>query len=336
MAVYKPPFRMTTAIVELLMNISEQLGRITVMQDKCITSAFRRQNFIKSVHSSLAMEGQSLSPEQLEKMYDEKEPTDVFGEWKEAWNTLKIYESMMNLNPFSTEDLLHTHRLMMKDLSKENGRFRRGEVRVYEGERVIHVGPPVRFVPKLLKSLIEWYQESDLHPLVKSAVFRYEFECIHPFSDGNGKMGRLWHIILMGQWKEMFYCLPMEEWNFIGRDRYLAALGKSYKNADGSAFVEMILRVVQNALDQLEAVDESAFTTSESEVPLAVNQVNISKVLEVIGDREMSALDIMHCLGLKHRPTFRSNYLNPALECGAIARTVPDKPNSRNQRYIRR
>ena len=331
MAGYEPPFHMTNHIIDLLMQISEQLGRITVLQPESITPHLRKENRIRTIHSSLAIEHNSLSVEQVTAIINGKRVLGNPNEIKEVQNAYQAYELTLKLNPFSVDDLLTAHRLMMKDLINENGKFRSGTVGVYEGKRVIHVAPPAKFVSGQIKDLIRWYQGSELQPLVKSAIFHYEFEFIHPFADGNGRMGRLWHMILLGQWKELFYWLPIEDLIRKRQSDYYDALGKADKDGNSSEFVQMMLQVIK---DTLVAYEDTTDQDNDQETDqVKIDNPNVKKLLEVIGNETMSAKELMDALGLSHRPTFRNNYLNPAIELGLIERTIPDKPNSRNQRY---
>lgn len=331
MAGYEPPFHMTNSIIDLLMEISEQLGRITVLQLENTTPHLRKQNRIRTIHSSLAIEHNSLSVEQVTAIINGDRVLGNPNEIKEVQNAYQAYEMMLKMNPYSVEDLLDAHRLMMQDLIKENGKFRSGSVGIYEGERVVHVAPPAKLVAGQIKDLIRWYQKSDLQPLVKSAIFHYEFEFIHPFSDGNGRMGRLWHTVLLGQWKELFYWLPIEELIRTRQKEYYDALGKADKDGDSSGFVQMMLQVIHDTLADFENVTDQ---DNDQEVDqVKIDNPNVEKLLNVLGNKTLSAVEIMDSLGLSHRPTFRNNYLNPALELEVIERTIPDKPNSKNQRY---
>lgn len=331
MAGYEPPFHMTNQIIDQLMQISEQLGRITVLQPESITPHLRKENRIRTIHSSLAIEHNSLSVEQMTAIINGKRVLGNPNEIKEVQNAYQAYELMLNLDPYSVDDLLSAHRLMMQDLIKENGKFRTGAVGVYEGEKVIHVAPPAKFVSGQIKDLIRWYQGSELQPLVKSAIFHYEFEFIHPFADGNGRMGRLWHTILLGQWKELFYWLPIEDLIRKRQNDYYDALGKADKDGDSSEFVQMMLQVIKDTLVDYE--DSTDQDNDQETDQVKMDNPNVKKLLDAIGEETMSAKELMEKLGLSHRPTFRNNYLNPALELGVIERTIPDKPNSRNQRY---
>ena len=331
MAGYEPPFHMTNQIIDLLMQISEQLGRITVLQPESITPHLRKENRIRTIHSSLAIEHNTLTKEQVTAIINGKRVLGNPNEIKEVQNAYQAYELMLNLDPYSVDDLLNAHRLMMQDLIKENGKFRTGAVGVYEGEKVIHVAPPAKFVSGQIKDLIRWYQGSELQPLVKSAIFHYEFEFIHPFADGNGRMGRLWHTILLGQWKELFYWLPIEDLIRKRQNDYYDALGKADKDGDSSEFVQRMIQVIKDTLvDYEDATDQDADQETDQ---VKMDNPNVKKLLDAIGEETMSAKELMEKLGLSHRPTFRNNYLNPALVLGVIERTIPDKPNSRNQRY---
>jgi len=239
---------------------------------------------------------------------------------------------MLRLNPNSVEDLLTAHKLMMQGLVPENGKFRSGGVGVFDGDRLIHMAPPAHLVPKLIQDLFDWYQNSEMHPLIKSAVFHYEFEFIHPFQDGNGRMGRMWHSLLLGQWKELFFWLPIEELIQSKQAAYYDALGKSDRAADSAVFVELMLEIIRDTLKDTTVVGRSDDQDSDQ---VTDQDGSINRLLAVLGNEELSAAEIMKRLGLSHRPTFRKNYLTPALDKRLIERTIPDKPNSKNQKYRR-
>jgi Fic family protein len=181
-----------------------------VLQGASPAPRLRRENRIRTIHSSLAIEQNTLSLEQVTAILDGKRVLGNPNEIREVQNAYDAYEMMLKLNPASVEDLLTAHRLMMNGLVPENGRFRSSGVGVFDGTALVHMAPPARLVPEHIQNLFEWYQKSGLHPLIKSAVFHYEFEFIHPFSDGNCRMGRMWHSLHLGQWKELFFWLPVE------------------------------------------------------------------------------------------------------------------------------
>ncbi len=331
MSDYKPPFHMTDKMTSLIAEISEQVGRITVLQEGTISPHLRRENRIRTIHSSLAIEHNSLSLEQVTAILDGKRVLGNPNEIKEVQNAYEAYELMLRLNPASVDDLLKAHKLMMNGLVSENGRFRSGGVGVFDGEVLIHMAPPVEFVPEHIQNLFAWYQKSELHPLIKSAIFHYEFEFIHPFADGNGRMGRMWHSLLLGKWKEMFFWLPIEELIQSRQKEYYDALGAADKQANSAGFVELMLEIIRDSLTEITVVGRS--TDQDSDQVTVQDKMPVERILSALSDETLSATELMERLGLSHRPTFRKNYLNPALEQKLIERTIPDKPNSKNQKY---
>ena len=331
MSDYKPPFHMTDKMTSLIAEISEQVGRITVLQEGTISPHLRRENRIRTIHSSLAIEHNSLSLEQVTAILDGKRVLGNPNEIKEVQNAYEAYELMLRLNPASVDDLLKAHKLMMNGLVSENGRFRSGGVGVFDGEVLIHMAPPVEFVPEHIQNLFAWYQKSELHPLIKSAIFHYEFEFIHPFADGNGRMGRMWHSLLLGKWKEMFFWLPIEELIQSRQKEYYDALGAADKQADSAGFVELMLEIIRDSLTEITVVGRS--TDQDSDQVTVQDKMPVERILSALSDETLSATELMERLGLSHRLTFRKNYRNPALKQKLIERTIPDKPNSKNQKY---
>lgn len=334
MSDYRPPFHTTDKMTFLIAEISEQIGRITVLQEGTTSPHLRRENRIRTIHSSLAIEHNSLSLEQVTAILNGKRVLGNPNEIKEVQNAYDAYDLMLRLDPFSVDDLLKAHKLMMNELVPENGRFRSGGVGVFDGERLIHMAPPAEFVPEHVHNLFAWYQQSGLHPLIKSAVFHYEFEFIHPFADGNGRMGRMWHSLLLGKWKELFLWLPIEELIQSRQKEYYDALGTADKQADSAGFIELMLEIIRDSLKEAAVVGRS--TDQDSDQVTDQDKTTVDRLLSVLGDDTLPATELMKQLGLSHRPTFRKNYLNPALEQNLIERTIPDKPNSRNQKYRKR
>ncbi len=256
MDAYQPPFHMTDRIINLVAAISEQVGRITVLSHGNLNPHLRKENRIRTIHSSLAIEHNSLSLDQVTAILDGKRILGNPNEIQEVKNAYDAYELMLTLNPYSVKDLLKAHKLMMTGLIRENGSFRQGNVGVFDGNVVIHVAPPARLVPQEMANLFEWYQKSELHPLIKSAVFHYEFEFIHPFADGNGRMGRMWHSLLLGVWNEIFYWLPVEDLIRNRQQEYYNALGKSDHEGDSAVFVELMLEILLDTLKETDVVGE--------------------------------------------------------------------------------
>lgn len=323
---YKPPFNINDNIINLLAKVSELVGQVSVLHKDSISPKLRRENRIKTIHSSLAIEHNSLSLEQVTAVLNGKRILGAPQEIKEVQNAYEAYEIMLSLNPLDIEDLLKAHKLMMDNLVKENGVFRSGGVGVFEGKKLIHAAPPANYVPQLIADLFEWYKQSEFHILIKSCIFHYEFEFIHPFADGNGRMGRMWHTLLLSQWNELFAWLPIEELIRERQQEYYDALAVADKKADCTGFVEMMMKIILDALEQLDKTDQVDDQESDQ----------VKLLLECMGSDELSAVQIMERLGLSHRPTFRKNYLHPALDKGLIEMTIPDKPNSRKQKYRRK
>ena len=322
---YQHQFHMTDKITNLTATICELLGQFKILSNGRLSPHLRKNNRIRTIHSSLAIEHNSLSLEQVTAIIDGKRILGNPVEIKEVKNAYTSYEMMLTLDPYSVDDLLKAHETMMKELISENGRFRSGGVGVFNGKALVHMAPPANMVPGQIKDLFSWYKASEIHPLIRSAIFHYEFEFIHPFADGNGRVGRMWHSLLLGRWNEIFYWLPVEDLIRSRQEEYYKALGKSDRDADSSAFVEFLLQVILDTLQNTTVVGNDE--VEDQKDPL------VDTLREAIGKDTLSATEIMKRLGLSHRPTFRQNYLNPALSHGVIEMTIPDKPNSRNQKY---
>lgn len=325
MSKYQPPFHMTDKITNLTAAICELLGQIKILSRGNLAPHLRKENRIRTIHSSLSIEHNSLSLEQVTAIIDGRRILGNPVEIREVKNAYTAYEMMLTLDPYSVDDLLKAHEAMMNELISENGRFRSGGVGVFNGKVLVHMAPPANMVPGQIQDLFTWYKTAEIHPLIRSSIFHYEFEFIHPFADGNGRMGRMWHSLLLGRWNEIFYWLPVEDLIRLRQDEYYNALGKSDTDADSCAFVEFLLQVIMDTLQNTTVVGNDE--VEEQRDPL------VDKLREAIGNDVLSASEIMMRLGLSHRPTFRQNYLNPALSNGIVEMTIPDKPNSRNQKY---
>jgi len=249
-------------------------------------------------------------------------------EIQEVKNAFDAYEQLLSFNPYSVGDLLKAHRTLMNELVREAGMFRSGGVGVFNGDQLIHMAPPANLVPELMNNLLTWAENSKVHPLVKSCAFHYEFEFIHPFADGNGRMGRMWNTLLLYQWKPIFAWLPIETLIRERQQAYYAALAQADQTADATPFVEFLLTVIYDTLREI-AETQNGNTHEGVGVPVTL-------LLEKLGEDTLSAQQIMERLGLKSRASFRKVYLVPALEQKLIEMEFPDKPNSSKQRYRRK
>ncbi|MDP1771303.1 MAG: Fic family protein [Methylobacter sp.] len=320
---YQPPYTITPVILNVVAEISELIGRYTILAEQNLAPRLRRENRIRTIQASLAIENNTLTLAQVTAVIDGKRVLGLPREIQEVRNAFAAYEAMDNWHPASEADLLAAHGLLMSALVDHPGVFRSGGVGIFRGEHLVHMAPPADRVPYLMTDLLDWLKRSEEHPLISSGLFHYELEFIHPFADGNGRMGRLWQTLILRQWKPLLVYLPVETVIRERQDEYYRALAEADEHADATPFVEFMLQSLLDAIR--EAVDTDQVSDHVSD------QVKI--LFEAIGNSELSSSDLMKALGLSHRPTFRTNYLNPAMEGGWLDRTQPDSPRSPTQRY---
>lgn len=245
----KPPFEITTAILDEVAEIAELVGHVNAALGLSTNPTLRRTNRIRTIYSSLAIEQNTLSLDQVTAVLSGKRviapPKDI----AEVKNAYEIYEMMDSLNPYSVDDLLNAHGVMTRGLVEESGCFRSRPVGVVDKQgNVLHFGTLPDYVPGLVVELLDWVRNSDFHMLIKSCVFHYELELIHPFADGNGRIGRLWHTLLLTQWKSMFAWLPVESIIHDRQDEYYQAINSSNNEAESTAFIEFMLSAIKEAL----------------------------------------------------------------------------------------
>lgn len=318
-----PPYTLTDEIVNLVSRITELITTMSIGERMTSNPRLRRDSHIKTIHASLAIENNSLSLEQVTDIFNGKRILGAPNEIHEVKNAFEAYEKLLELDPFSPEDMKSAHEILMKDLTNEAGRFRSGGVGIFAGDRLVHMAPPANLVPELMGNLLEWIRDETIHPLIKSCVFHYEFEFIHPFADGNGRMGRMWQTLILHHWKPLFGWLPVETLIKDRQEQYYQVLGECDRKADSSKFITFILQAIVDVLSEIEGIEQVAVQVTEQ----------VERLLGVFNNEELSAKELMDRVGLKHRPTFRDNYLLPALAHGLIEMTIPDKPNSSKQRY---
>lgn len=260
----KPPFEITNAILDEIAEIAELVGHMNATLGLSTNPTLRRTNRIRTIYSSLAIEQNTLTLEQVTAVLNGKRviapPRDI----AEVKNAYEIYEMMDSLNPYSVDDLLSAHEVMTRGLVEESGCFRSRPVGVVDKQgNILHFGTLPDYVPGLVTELLEWVRDSDFHMLIKSCVFHYELELIHPFADGNGRIGRLWHTLLLTQWKPMFAWLPVESIIHDRQDKYYQAINRSNNEAESTAFIEFMLSAIQEAL--MEAVKTGGIETMSTE-----------------------------------------------------------------------
>ena len=254
----KPPFEITNTIIDSVAEIAELVGRLTSTNQLSSNPTLRRSNRIRTIHGSLAIEQNTLSLEQVTAVLNGKHvlapPKDI----AEVKNAYEIYERLDELDPYSVDDLLTAHGIMTRELVDESGMFRTRPVGVVDQEgRVLHFGTLPQYVPDLVMELLDWVKNSDVHMLIRSCVFHYEFELIHPFADGNGRVGRLWHTLLLSKWNPAFAWLPVESIIHDRQEEYYAAINASNDAGESTVFSEFMLSAIKASLvDAINASDE--------------------------------------------------------------------------------
>ncbi len=321
--IYQPPYTITPALLNLIAEISEVIGRYSVLAEQSLTPRLRRENRIRTIQASLAIENNTLTLEQVTAVLEGKRILGAPREIQEVRNAFATYEAMDGWSTSIEGDLLKAHELLMAGLVDNPGRYRSGGVGIFRGEQLIHMAPPAERVPQLIADLLDWLKNTNEHPLVTSCIFHYEFEFIHPFADGNGRMGRLWQTLILSRWKPLLAYLPVETVIRDCQDDYYRVLAMADQQASATPFIEFMLNALYDAVREAVSIDQVADQVTDQ----------VSAIIQAIGTEELGASELMQILGLSHRPTFRSNYLNPALKEGWLERTQPDSPRSPTQRY---
>ena len=325
MAKHLPLFDITPEILSRAIIISEK----TVKMDNYKKPYLRKQTRINSIHSSLAIENNSLTIEQVKDVIDGKMVMGPQKEIQEVKNAYNAYEMIPNVNPYSIADLKKVHGVMTFLTVEESGEFRAGAEGVFDGDKCIFVCPLPEMINTLMQNLFDWMSENKdtLHPLILSSVFHYEFAFIHPFSDGNGRTARLWQNILLYNWKEVFEYLPIESLIHKYQTEYYKVIDNCNKKGDSTEFIEFMLRMIDETLD-------GALSTPS--VPINQETININKLLNCLERNvPLSANEIMQRLNIKSKTTLRNGYLHPAIKMGLVKLTNPDNPNSSKQTYYK-
>ncbi len=329
MSGYVPPYTISNKMLELVSEISEKVGRITSHKELESKPHLRRNNRIRSIHSSLKIEANSLSLSDVRDVINGHLVLGDQTEIQEVKNAYAAYEKISEIDPTSISDLKRIHGILTYRTVSESGVFRKGIEGVISGSECIVVAPPPHKINALMRDLMQWVKENEgiIHPLILSAIFHYEFVFIHPFADGNGRMARLWHTVILYRWRNVFEYIPLESQIERFQNEYYDAIAVCHTKGNSDIFIEFMLDMINQILD---------------EVILQVNRSNsevseyVKRMLAVMEyDVPYTSNSIMEALGLKSKETLRKNYINPAMELGLIKMTLPDKPNSRNQRYVK-
>ena len=323
----KPPYTITEKAADYLAKIVEIVTRLEYGTGFKRDIRLHRKNRMRTIHSSLAIEGNSLTLGEVTAVIEGKVVAGKQTEIKEVKNAYEAYDKIMTFDPYDVKDFLKAHKLMTQGLVEEAGKFRSGDVGVFDGDVAVHIGARPQFVPDLIKDLLDWGRKSDLHPVLKSAILHYEIETIHPFADGNGRMGWLWQTLLLAKWNEIFAWIPMESVMNQNRPEYYDALYYGQHSGDSSRFMEFTLSALLEVLQETNA-DLLAAEQVTEQVDRA------EKIIEFCAEPK-SREGIQLFVGIAHREHFRAKILKPLLDSGKLKMTIPDKPNSRNQKYIK-
>lgn len=328
----KPPYTITEKAADYLAKIVETVTRLEFGTDFKRDIKLHRENRVRTIHSSLAIEGNSLTLGEVTAVIEGKVVAGKQAEIKEVKNAYEAYDKIMDLDPYAIKDFLQAHKLMTRELIAEAGQFRSGDVGVFDGEVAVHIGARPQFVPQLMANLLAWAQASDLHPVLKSAILHYEIETIHPFADGNGRMGRLWQTLLLAQWNGIFAWIPMETVLYENRSQYYRAIEDARKANDSGVFIEFTLATLYESIAEQakHQVEHQVEHQEKHRLELTATQI---AVLTSLQHQTLSRREIFAAIGLNSDSRSFRRHIKPLMEAGLIAMTIPDKPNSRLQKY---
>ena len=331
----KPPYTITETAADYLAKIVETVTRLEYGTGFKRDIRLHRKNRMRTIHSSLAIEGNSLTLGEVTAVIEGKVVAGKQTEIKEVKNAYEAYDKIMTFDPYDVKDFLKAHKLMTQGLVDEAGKFRSGDVGVFDKDVAVHIGARPQFVPDLIKDLFDWAKASGLHPVLKSAILHYEIETIHPFADGNGRMGRLWQTLLLAKWNAIFAWIPMESVMNQNRPEYYDALYYGQHSGDSSRFIEFTLSALLEVLQKTNADLLAAEQVAEQDNAQVIEQVDrAEKIIEFCAEPK-SREEIQLFVGIAHREYFRAKILKPLLDSGKLKMTIPDKPNSRNQKYVK-
>lgn len=300
---YTPPFTISPQAINLIAEIAAQIERYAIRLEQTDGIRLRKANRIKTIHSSLAIEGNSLTEGQVKDIINGKTIVAPLREIQEVKNAIDTYELYPLLDPFSIKDLLKAHSVMMKALIDDAGRFRRTGVGIFGEQGCVHVAPPADLVPSLMHDLFDWLINAPDHLLVRSCVFHYEFEFIHPFSDGNGRCGRLCQSLILGQLHPLFAHLPVENMVYANQQEYYNAITESNSRTDCCPFINFMLQEILNTLKshQGETIDPHVGINVGTNVGINVG-INEQKLLSLIArSPHISAREMAASLGITQR-----------------------------------
>ena len=314
---YTPPFEITPAIVNLISEISEKIGALNLKKDLRL----RKISKIKTLVGTLKIEGIEADEEKVTALLEGKRVLATKRELAEIKGAIALYENIDKFDYKNEKDLLKAHKILMQDVLKEAGVYRRKNVGVGNEKEITHIAPPANNVPKLMNDLFEWLNMTDLHPLIVSSVFHYEFEFIHPFVDGNGRIGRFWQTLILYNWKSVFEYLPIESLIYENQDEYYKAIEHSTEIGSSIPFIEFMLNVILKTLNTPQVT------------PQATPQDEREKKIIEFCQTPRSRKEISEYIGIKDRK-YLKEILDRMIKRNLLQMTLPDKPTSPKQKYV--
>jgi Fic family protein len=279
-----PPYTISLKTADYLAKIVETVTRLEVRTDFKRDIRLHRKNRVRSIYSSLAIEGNTLSLDEVADVINGKLVAGKQAEIKEVKNAFAAYDKIMTFDPYKVKDFLKAHKLMTDGLVSEAGKFRSGDVGVFAGDVLIHAGARPQFVLERIADLLGWAKETELHPVIKSAVVHSEIETIHPFADGNGRTGRLWQILILAKRNPLFEWIPMESVVYEKRQEYYDALHAAQNANDSGVFIEFILSVL------LETVEAQAKIQADERKVSEDSRQNERRMSEVLSEADLRKL----------------------------------------------
>ena len=327
---YIPPFTITNIMLDRISSIMKKIGKLENYKDLNKMPVLRRNNRIKSIHSSLAIEANSLSFDQVKDIIDGKIVIGPKNEIQEVQNAYNAYLKIKEVNPYSVNDLKQMHGILTYLTVEDSGNFRKGGEGVFDEDgKCIFVCPPPEQIDGLINQLFDWMKSNkdEIHPLILSSIFHYEFVFIHPFRDGNGRTARLWQNVILSNWEPLFEYVPIESEIKKYQEDYYQAIQNCNNVGQSTEFIEFMLKMIDEVLDGLiEGVNTQ------------INHIStyVKKLLDVMESGvNYTTTELMELLDMKSRISFRENYLVPAIDNGVVKMTFPDTPTSKNQTYYK-
>lgn len=260
-----PPFSVSAEAINLIADITALLERHNIALEEEHSLMLRKANRIKTIHYSLAIEGNTLSEDEVRDIINGKHVVAPIRQIQEVKNAIRVYDMYSRLNPFDEADLLKAHGIMMEALTEDAGRYRDRGVGVFGESGLVHLAPPPHRIPELMSNMFSWLKESKDHLLIRSCVFHYEFEFIHPFSDGNGRTGRLWQSLILGRLNPVFEHLPVENMVFANQQEYYNAIARSSEDGQSGPFIEFMLNEILTTLRN--NLKETAYNKAPNKAP---------------------------------------------------------------------